>query len=79
MLDYFFTFIVVLLLDLVYTYYLKSVSEGRALQASLWSVACYLGASIAIINYTEDHWKLIPAVIGAFCGTYIGMKIEHKK
>ena len=74
--DYVLTFLVVLLLDLVYTYYLRSVQKGYAIRASLWSMACYLGASIAVINYTTNHLLLIPAVMGAFVGTYIGMKIK---
>ena len=76
MLDYIFTFFAVFLLDLVYTYYLRAVQEKNALAASAWSMACYLGASIAIINYTANHLLLIPAVIGAFFGTYVGMKIK---
>jgi H+/Cl- antiporter ClcA len=35
-----------------------------------------LTASIAVINYTEDHYALIPALIGAFAGTWLGMKIN---
>jgi 4-amino-4-deoxy-L-arabinose transferase-like glycosyltransferase len=76
MLDYIFTFFAVFLLDLVYTYYLRSVQEKKAFMASIWSMACYLGASVAIINYTANHLLLIPAVIGAFFGTYVGMKIK---
>ena len=76
MMDYIFTFLAVLMLDLVYTYYLRSVQEGRAIHASLWSMACYFGASVAIINFTANNLLLIPAVMGAFCGTYIGMKLK---
>jgi uncharacterized membrane protein YfcA len=35
-----------------------------------------LTASIAVINYTEDHYALIPALLGAFAGTWLGMKIK---
>jgi hypothetical protein len=74
--EYGFTFLAVFILDVVYTYYLRCVKDGRALMASGWSVACYLGASVAVINYTSDHWMLVPACIGAFCGTWVGMKIN---
>lgn len=76
MLDYIFTFLAVFLLDIVYTYYLRCVKDGRAMMASVWSVACYIGGSVAVINYTTDHAMLIPALAGAFCGTYVGMKIN---
>ena len=37
-----------------------------------------LTASVAVINYTEDHWALIPALVGAFAGTWAGMKIKKQ-
>jgi len=77
--DYILTFLAVFALDLVYTYYLRSVAENRVLMASVWSVACYLGASIAVINYTSNHLLLLPALLGAFCGTWVGMIVKSKK
>jgi uncharacterized membrane protein YfcA len=65
-------------LDIVYTYYLKHVEKNNALGASFWSVACYILGSVAVINYTADHWLLVPALTGAFFGTYVGMKIRQK-
>lgn len=74
--DYVLTFSAVFLLDIVYTFYLRCVKDSRTLMASSWSVACYIGGSVAVINYTADHWMLIPACLGAFCGTYAGMKFN---
>jgi len=47
--------------------------------ASVWSVACYFGASVAVINYTSNHWLLAPALVGAFCGTWVGMIVKARK
>jgi uncharacterized membrane protein YfcA len=44
--------------------------------ASFWSVACYILGSAAVISYTTNHWLVIPAMAGAFCGTFAGMKIK---
>ena len=77
--DYIFTFIAVFVLDLVYTHYLKHVHNNHVLGASFWSVGCYLLASVAVINYTNNHLLLIPAAFGAFFGTFVGMKIRHRK
>lgn len=74
--DYVFTFLAVFLLDIVYTYYLRAVQENKALGAGIWSVGCYILGSIAVINYTSDHLLVIPAVAGAFLGTYAGMKLK---
>jgi hypothetical protein len=76
MLEYVVTFLAIFVLDIVYTYYLKCVTHDHILGASFWSVACYLLGSVAVINYTTNHWLIIPAVVGAFCGTYVGMRIR---
>ena len=76
MLDYIVTFFAIFLLDVVYTYYLRCVQNNNVLGASIWSIACYLLGSLAVINYTTNHWLLLPAIAGAFCGTYVGMIIK---
>ena len=78
MLEYIVTFFAIFLLDLVYTYYLKCIQENNALGASFWSIACYVLGGVAVINYTANHMLLIPAIVGAFCGTYVGMIIKKK-
>ena len=76
MIDYVTTFFAIFLLDVVYTYYLRCVADNSVLGASFWSVACYILGSVAVINYTTNHWLLIPAMAGAFVGTFVGMKIK---
>ncbi len=81
---YIFTFLSMLVTDIVYTQLLKSVQNDKPFAASIWaSMITFLGG-VAIINYTNDNKMIIPAVLGAFVGTYIGMryhigdKIESK-
>jgi len=76
--DYVVTFVAVFLTDVLHVYFLKSVQNNQAAQASVWSVVVTLTASIAVINYTENHYTLIASLLGAFAGTYIGMKYKHK-
>ena len=68
------TFLLVFAKDILYTYYVRAVNQDRAVVASLWSVMCTFTASIAVINYTENHWTLIASLMGAGFGTYIGMR-----
>lgn len=68
------TFLLVFVTDILYTYYVRAVNQDRAVVASLWSVMCTFTASIAVINYTENHWTLIASLMGAGFGTYIGMR-----
>ena len=68
------TFLLVFATDILYTYYVRAVNQDRAVVASLWSVMCTFTASIAVINYTENHWTLIASLLGAGFGTYVGMR-----
>ena len=65
--------------DIFYTYYLKAVQEERVIGASFWAVIVFIVACIAVINYTTNYWLLIPAGVGAFCGTYVGMILRKRK
>ena len=69
----------VFFVDIFYTYYLKAVTENSALKAGLWGAALWLVGSFAVIEYTADHMLLIPACLGAFCGTYVGIKYKRKQ
>ena len=78
MLEYVVTFFAVFFTDIFYTYYLKAVQEEHILKASLWAVIVFIVACVAVINYTTNYWLLIPAGVGAFCGTYVGMILRRK-
>jgi uncharacterized membrane protein YfcA len=77
--EYVVTFFAIFLLDIVYTYYLRCVANENVLGASIWSVACYILGSVAVINYTTNHWLMIPACLGAFLGTWVGMQLRRNK
>ena len=75
---YIITFAAVFATDLIYVYFVKSIQDDRPMMAAWWSMAVTFTASVAVINYTEDHWALIPALAGAYCGTLFGMCIKKK-
>ena len=74
--EYIITFFAIFFTDIFYTYYLMSVQNEQILKASLWATVVFLFACTAVINYTTNHWLLIPAALGAFSGTYVGMLIR---
>ena len=76
--EYVITFFALFFTDVFYTYYLRSINNNEVLKASLWAVIVFFIAAIAVVNYTTDHMLLIPACLGAFCGTYVGMTIRKK-
>ena len=76
MIDYFLAFFAIFFTDIFYTYYLRAVHEEQTVKASCWATIVYVIAAVAIIEYNANHWLLIPAGIGAFCGTFVGMKLR---
>ena len=79
MLEYVVTFFAVFFTDIFYTYYLRAVQEEQTMKASLWASIVFIVACVAVINYTTNYWLLIPAGVGAFCGTYVGMILRKRK
>ena len=79
MLTYIITFFAVFATDILYVYFLKAVQNDRPAQASFWSVLVTLTGTITVISYTEDHWAVIPALIGAAVGTYAGMALRRRQ
>jgi len=71
---YIFTFVCMFVTDIVYTQLLKSVQNDKPFAASIWASAITFLGGVAIINYTNDNMMIIPAVLGAFVGTYVGMR-----
>jgi len=76
MIDWIVVFFALFFTDVFYTYYLKAVQDNQAIRASLWGVVVFFVAAIAVVNYTTNHWLMIPACLGAFLGTFVGMKLR---
>jgi hypothetical protein len=72
------TFLSVFFTNVFYAHYIKAIEEDKHWKASSWSSLINMMASVAVIYYTSNHWTLISACIGAFFGTYAGLK-THKK
>lgn len=64
--------------DVFYTYYLRAVQLESAIPAGVWAAILYVLTSVVIIGYIHNPWLLIPSVLGAFLGTYVGIKFRLK-
>jgi uncharacterized membrane protein YfcA len=76
MIEWVATFFALFFTDVFYTYYLQAVQNNEAMKASIWGVVVFFVAAIAVVNYTTNHWLLVPACLGAFLGTYVGIRIR---
>ena len=77
--DYVVTFFAIFFLDVVNAWYIKAISDDRPFVASVWAILVTLASCVAIINYTRDNMMIIPALVGAFVGTYVGIIIKKRK
>jgi hypothetical protein len=72
-------FIALFLLDFVWAKYTYAMTERRrVMSAGLASVLILLSGGAAI-GYTSDPWMLIPAMLGAFVGTWVAVATEELK
>jgi hypothetical protein len=70
-------FIAMALADVCWTYYFIKIEERKSVAAGIWGSAIYICGVFGVLSYTEDRTLIIPAVLGAFVGTYL--TIEYKK
>jgi hypothetical protein len=61
-------------LDIVWARYASAVTNARRLLASSYASAIIALSAFAAINYVDDPRMIVPAMLGAFCGTFVGTK-----
>jgi hypothetical protein len=76
MLKFFLMFALVSVVDFMWANYIAHIAKGNAVLSSLFGAAIYLLGSVVTINYVNDHWMLVPAVLGALVGTYLSVKLK---
>lgn len=69
-------FLIAVLIDYAYTRYNITSTTKQAHAAARWSVLIYACAAINVLSYTTNHWLLIPALCGAYLGTWVAVKRE---
>lgn len=67
-------FFAVAFADVCWTRWSSAVAAGRRWSAAWWGVGIYVIGSVSVIEYTANHWLLVPAVLGSFVGTAVAVK-----
>jgi uncharacterized membrane protein YfcA len=79
MIEYIIVFLSMFVVDVFYAIYLKSIENNKPIFASFMATIVFFVASIATIGYIDNHWLLVPACLGAFAGTWVGVMYNIKK
>ena len=66
-------FAVVFAADVFWAKYIELIALNSKFKASIYSMFVYLFGAFAITEYVSNKWMIIPAMLGAFTGTYFGM------
>ena len=62
-------------LDLVWVFYTRAAVVKQALLASCWASAIMLLNGMVVLGFVSNKWMLVPAILGAFAGTFAAIKI----
>jgi hypothetical protein len=60
--------------DVCWARYTSHAAAGRRWWAAIWGAGIYAGTAFSVVEYTQDHWLIIPTALGAFVGTAVGVK-----
>ena len=66
-------FFIMLVVDYAWSVYIRSAAERKAVKASITSAVIFLSSSLLTIEFVEDRWILIPAMLGGIVGTYLSV------
>jgi hypothetical protein len=67
-------FVALFIVDFAWARYIGSVKDGAPLRAASWAGFLYGMQALATISIVNDNYALIPAILGAFVGTYFGVR-----
>lgn len=60
-------------LDFVWAKYTTATVSNQPVRAGVYAMGTILLSGAAAIGYTSNPWLLIPAMLGAFCGTWVAV------
>jgi hypothetical protein len=72
--SYIFVFFATMLADWFWAQWGRAIVMKQAPTAAFHSVMIILCGGFTIVEYTSNHWLLIPAALGAALGTYVAVR-----
>lgn len=66
-------FIATVVSDFIWAKYMVAIADRRDVVAANWAVLVIAIGAFLVVSYVEDRRLIIPAVIGAWIGTYLAV------
>lgn len=67
-----------LLLDILWTFGIRRMAQGKAFQSALLSASITLVGGFVITEYVGNLLYLIPSALGALIGNYFSIKFDTR-
>jgi len=67
------------LTDIIWVYYIRRISQGRAFSAAMFATTTWLLGAYVVIEYVKDPMLLIPAAVGGLLGTYFAIRYDVRE
>lgn len=67
-------FVALFILDFFWTRYTAAVTARAATPAGIYSAGIVLANGVAVLIYADNPVMVLPAALGAFCGTWFAVK-----
>ena len=74
LLESFIVFAIIVVVDICWVKYVSAIADRERLMAANYSMLVYVLGAFVVTEYVSNKWMLIPACLGAWCGTYFGMR-----
>lgn len=71
-------FIALFMLDFVWAKYTYAMTQKAAAWAGGYACVIILLGGYAAIGYTQNPWLLVPAMAGAFAGTWLAVRFQKE-
>lgn len=73
-------FFTVFIADVIWVLYIRWSTQGRQIRAGIVSAALVFNGWVGLLVFIGNPYVAIPAeMLGAFCGTVVAIKWDHKK
>lgn len=66
------------LLDIMWTLYVRGAAAGHPQRAGVASIGITLCSGVVTLEFIQNHWLLIPAGLGAYCGTILPIYLGNR-
>ncbi len=78
MIDIIIVFLSLFITDIAWAMYIDKVKNGTPMSSALLATFMFGVMAVGTISYVKNPWLLIPALFGAFAGTYVGVIINNR-